>query len=89
MVNRFGSYFYGTILGVFLLAIGWPRANGNGAFVGLIAGMTAVGYIETFTDIEFLWLNVVGAVAVFVVGVLVSALLPVRGSPAASGQAGR
>ena len=73
VVNRFGSYFYGTILGVFLLAIGWPRANGNGAFVGLIAGMTAVGYIETFTDIEFLWLNVVGAVAVFVVGVMVSA----------------
>ena len=89
VVNRFGSYFYGSILGVFLLAIGWQRANGNGAFVGLIAGMTAVGYIETFTDIEFLWLNVVGAVAVFVVGVMVSALLPVRGSPAASGQAGR
>jgi Na+/proline symporter len=73
VVNRFGSYFYGTILGVFLLAIGWQRANGHGAFVGLIAGMAAVGYIETFTEIEFLWLNVVGAVAVFVVGVLVSA----------------
>ena len=76
VVNRFGSYFYGTILGVFLLAIGWPRATGNGAFVGLIAGMTAVGYIETFTDVEFLWLNVVGAVAVFVVGVVVSAIVP-------------
>jgi Na+/proline symporter len=78
VVNRFGSYFYGTILGVFLLAIGWPRANGHGAFVGLIAGMTAVGYIETFTDVEFLWLNVVGAVAVFVVGVVVSAVFPGR-----------
>jgi Na+/proline symporter len=78
VVNRFGSYFYGTILGVFLLAIGWRRANGHGAFVGLIAGMTAVGYIETFTDVEFLWLNVVGAVAVFVVGVIVSALFPGR-----------
>ena len=78
VVNRFGSYFYGTILGVFLLAIGWPRANGHGAFVGLIAGMTAVGYIETFTDVEFLWLNVVGAVAVFVVGVIVSAMFPGR-----------
>jgi SSS family solute:Na+ symporter len=78
VVNRFGSYFYGTILGVFLLAIGWRRANGHGAFVGLIAGMTAVGYIETFTDIEFLWLNVVGAVAVFVVGVIVSAVFTGR-----------
>ena len=78
VVNRFGSYFYGSILGVFLLAIGWRRANGTGAFVGLLAGMTAVGYVETFTDVEFLWLNVVGAVAVFVVGVVVSALLPKR-----------
>ena len=78
VVNRFGSYFYGSILGAFLLAIGWRRANGTGAFVGLIAGMTAVGYVETFTDVEFLWLNVVGAVAVFVVGVVVSALLPKR-----------
>ena len=65
-------------LWVFLLAIGWRRANGHGAFVGLIAGMTAVGYIETFTDIEFLWLNVVGAVAVFVVGVIASAVFPGR-----------
>ena len=39
VVNRFGSFFYGSILGVFLLAIGWKRATGNGAFVGLIAGM--------------------------------------------------
>jgi Na+/proline symporter len=84
VVNRFGSYFYGTILGVFLLAIGWPRANGNGAFVGLIAGMVAVGYIETFTDVEFLWLNVVGAVAVFVIGVIVSAVLPGQRSQVAA-----
>ena len=27
VVNRFGSYFYGSILGVFILAIGFPRAT--------------------------------------------------------------
>jgi Na+/proline symporter len=78
VVNRFGSFFYGSILGVFLLAIGWPRATGNGAFVGLVAGMSAVGYVQAFTDVEFLWLNVVGAVTVFVVGVVVSAVWPQR-----------
>jgi SSS family transporter len=76
VVNRFGSFFYGSILGVFLLAIGWKRANGHGAFIGLITGMVAVGYVNTFTRIEFLWLNVVGAVTVFAVGVVVSALVP-------------
>ena len=50
VVNRFGSFFYGSILGVFLLAIGWRRANGTGAFVGLIAGMSVVGYVATQHD---------------------------------------
>jgi solute:Na+ symporter, SSS family len=79
VVNRYGSFFYGSILGVFLLAIGWKPANGHGAFVGLIAGMVAVGYVDVFTNVEFLWLNIVGAVTVFVVGALVSALTPTRG----------
>lgn len=78
VVNRFGSFFYGSILGVFLLAIGWRRANGHGAFIGLLAGMAAVAYVEAFTDIEFLWLNIVGAVTVFVVGAVVSELMPTR-----------
>ena len=74
VVNRFGSYFYGSILGVFVLALGFPRTNGHGAFVGLFGGMTAVAWVATQTTVEFLWLNIVGAVAVCVVGVLVSAL---------------
>ena len=72
VVNRFGSYFYGSILGVFILAIGFPRANATGAFVGLIAGMTTVGLAATFTRVAFLWHNVTGAVAVVAVGLLVS-----------------
>ncbi len=74
VVNRYGSYFYGSILGVFILAIGVKSSNGHGAFVGLIGGMTAVGLVATFTRIEFLWLNLVGAVVVTVIGVAVSAV---------------
>jgi Na+/proline symporter len=73
VVNRFGSYFYGSILGVFILALGFPRVNGHGAFVGLFGGMTAVAWVATQTRVEFLWLNIVGAVAVCIVGVVVSA----------------
>ena len=72
VVNRFGSFFYGSILGVFILAIGFPRATGHGAFVGLIAGMGSVAWVATFTRLAFLWHNVVGAVGVVVVGVIVS-----------------
>jgi solute:Na+ symporter, SSS family len=78
VVNRFGSYFYGSILGVFILAIGFKRATANGAFLGLIAGMTCVGLAATYTKVAFLWHNVIGAVAVVTVGLLVSAIDPRR-----------
>lgn len=74
VVNRFGSFFYGSILGVFILAVGFPRATGNGAFIGLIAGMAAVGWAASFTRVAFLWHNVIGAVVVVIVGLLVSAV---------------
>ena len=76
VVNKFGSYFYGSILGVFILAVAFPRASANGAFLGLIAGMASVGAVSAFTRTAFLWLNVVGAVAVVIVGLLVSAVDP-------------
>jgi solute:Na+ symporter, SSS family len=74
VVNRFGSFFYGSILGVFILAIGWRRANGNGAFVGLIAGMTTIAYVASYTRIAFLWHNVIAAIVVVAVGIVVSAI---------------
>ncbi len=74
VVNRFGSFFYGSILGVFILAVAVPMATGTGAFVGLIAGMASVAYVASFTSVAFLWHNVVGAVVVVAVGVVVSAI---------------
>ncbi|HET9705811.1 MAG TPA: sodium:solute symporter [Vicinamibacterales bacterium] len=74
VVNRFGSFFYGSILGVFLLAIGWSRANAVGALAGLIAGMSVVAWVTVYTSIAFLWHNLIGAAVVFVVGMIVSEL---------------
>jgi len=68
VVNRFGSFFYGSILGVFLLAM-LPRTTALGAFVGLIAGMAMVGAVSFGAPaVAFLWYNVIGAVTVVVVG---------------------
>ena len=76
VVNRFGSFFYGSILGVFLLAM-VPRARGVGAFVGLVVGMGAVAAVSFGApDVSFLWHNVIGAGVVVGVGV-------VLGDPAA------
>ncbi|HSJ10603.1 MAG TPA: sodium:solute symporter [Longimicrobiales bacterium] len=72
VVNRFGSFFYGSILGVFLLAM-IPGARGWGAFAGLFAGMGAVAAVSVFApSVSFLWHNVVGAGVVLGVGMGVS-----------------
>ncbi|MDE2870326.1 MAG: sodium:solute symporter [Gemmatimonadota bacterium] len=76
VVNRFGSFFYGSILGVFLLAM-VPRARGTGAFPGLIAGMGAVAAVSFGApDVSFLWHNVIGAVVVLGVGVVLAGKRP-------------
>jgi Na+/proline symporter len=76
VVNRVGSYFYGSLLGVFVLAIAVPRATANGAFWGLLAGMAVVGLVEATSEISFIWYNVVGALAVVAVGLILSFLSP-------------
>jgi Na+/proline symporter len=73
VVNRFGSFFYGSILGVFVLALGFTRATGTGAFVGLFFGMGSVAFVAyAYPDVSFLWHNVIGAVVVVVVGTTLS-----------------
>lgn len=78
VVNKFGSYFYGSILGVFVLALGTKRANGNGAFFGLLAGMLAVAIVSNTTKVSFLWYNVVGCVVAVAAGLIISWLFPVQ-----------
>lgn len=74
VVNRYGSFFYGSILGVFLLAM-IPGARAPGAFFGLIAGMSTVAAVSFGApQISFLWHNVIGAVTVVLVGMVLSAL---------------
>jgi SSS family solute:Na+ symporter len=72
VVNRFGSFFYGSILGVFILAVGFPRTTANGAFIGLLSGMGAVAWVASSTNMAFLWHNVIGAIVVVIVGLAVS-----------------
>ena len=86
VVNRFGSYFYGSILGVFILAFFVRIANGTGAFIGLIAGMVTVRYVAVARpDISFLWHNVIGAVVVVVIGWALSLVIrPARTGARAS-----
>jgi SSS family solute:Na+ symporter len=82
VVNRFGSFFYGSILGVFLLAM-IPRTRARGAFVGLVSGMAAVALVSFGAPaVSFLWYNVIGALTVVAVGLLLSLGTRGPGAPA-------
>jgi SSS family transporter len=77
VVNRFGSIFYGSLLGVFVLALGFKRSTGTGAFVGLLAGIGTVlvfAFHPATRGVSFLWHNPLGVVVVVIVGSAVSLL---------------
>jgi SSS family transporter len=75
VVNWFGSFFYGSILGVFLLGTLTTRATGRGAFLGTLLGLAAVAAVAWFApSVSYLWYNLVGAVVVFAAGYGISRL---------------
>lgn len=67
-VNILGSLFYGTILGIFLIAFYFKRIGGTATFISAILAEIVVLYCYTFTGISFLWYNLIGCVLVVVFG---------------------
>ena len=62
LVNIIGSVFYGTILGVFLVAFFLKQVKGKAVFWAAIVSEALVTFIFTQDWVSFLWLNVIGAV---------------------------
>jgi len=79
VVNKFGSFFYGSLLGVFVLAFVVRRARPRGAFFGLLFGIASVWIASLYTEIEFLWFNVIGCLVTVIAGYLIS--LTVKDGP--------
>jgi hypothetical protein len=61
LVNLIGSIFYGTILGIFLIAFFIKKIKGNDVFWAACISQTLIFIIYGFTDIGYLWLNFIGA----------------------------
>ncbi len=78
-VNIVGSWFYGGLLGVFVLAFFCKRVRGTAAFYGVLAGEAAILATASLTQISFLWYNVIGCLVVVAVGLAISALRPTAG----------
>ena len=61
LVNIIGSIFYGTILGIFLVAFFLKKVKSNSVFWSACLSQFLIFVIFFSTDISFLWLNVIGA----------------------------
>ena len=65
-VNILGSLVYGTILGIFLTAFYLKKVSGTPTFLAALLAELLVLYCYIFTDIPFLWYNVVGCLTVVI-----------------------
>jgi SSS family transporter len=83
-VNVLGSLFYGTILGVFLVAFYLKRVGATAVLAGAIAGEATVLACFGFADVGFLWLNAIGCGVVVFVALAVTGLRPAQGAPASA-----
>lgn len=69
-VNILGSIFYGTILGIFLVAFYIKKIGGNSVFLAAIIAEIAVINFFLFTDTPYLWFNFIGCVLVVLLSIL-------------------
>jgi len=75
-VNILGSLFYGTILGIFVVAFYLKKIQGNAVFIAAVISEILV-FAAWFADImAYLWLNVLGCVLVVVIALITGKLLP-------------
>ncbi|QRK05642.1 sodium:solute symporter [Archangium violaceum] len=82
-VNILGSLFYGTVLGIFLVAFFFKSVRGNAVFLAALTSQGTVLALFAFTGISYLWFNVIGCVLVVAVGLTIQAVAfqPARASP--------
>ncbi len=74
LVNIIGSIFYGTILGVFLIAIFIKSIKGKAVFWAAILSEGIIITLFFFDVVSFLWLNVIGAILTVIFGLILQSL---------------
>lgn len=84
-VNILGSLFYGTILGIFLVAFYVKHVGGKAVFWAAVLSEIIVFAIWQTDSIAFLWLNLIGCINVIAIGLLIQYIWP-SGDPMKSSE---
>jgi SSS family transporter len=73
-VNIIGSLFYGTILGIFLVAFYFKSITGSATFYAALITELIIVLLWWFNITAFLWLNVIGCLLVIVFAFVIKSL---------------
>ena len=68
LVNIIGSIFYGTVLGIFLIAFFFKYIKAKATFWGALLAQLLVIYIYNLDVISYMWLNPIGVFLVIIIG---------------------
>lgn len=71
-VNILGSLFYGAILGLFLIAFYFKKIGGTATFIAALSAETVVLACHFFSEIPYLWFNVIGCVVLILLAHLLN-----------------
>ena len=74
LVNIIGSIFYGTILGIFLVAFFIKKITANSVFWAACISQIIIFFIYFNIDISYLWLNFIGAVVTILLSTIFESL---------------
>ena len=75
-VNILGSLFYGSILGIFIIAFSFKKIGGDATFIAAIVAEAVVLACFFFSEIPYLWFNVIGCAVLIAVASLLNPLFP-------------
>ena len=74
LVNIIGSIFYGTILGIFLVAFFLKKITANSVFWAACISQIIIFFIYFNIDLSYLWLNFIGAVVTILLSIIFESL---------------
>jgi hypothetical protein len=71
-VNQLGSYVYGTVLGVFVVAFYIKRIKGTAVFIAAVISEAVICILAYYETVAYLWLNAIGCILVIIIALLIN-----------------
>lgn len=78
LVNIIGSIFYGTVLGIFLVAFYVKFVKAGAVFWSAVITQLTIFYIYYLDVVSFLWLNFIGAILTIILGILLQTVIKTK-----------